>query len=84
MREANLRWVGRHSEKGKLGVAFRLPNDTNEKSHAWDALVRLGYDVIETRLYVQDHEDYPGYKVVEAKLADESVVTMYATEVATA
>ena len=77
------RWVGRGPE-GNLGLVFRLPNDTNEKSHVWDALEQSGYNVKETNTYLGNHEDYPGYKVVEAVLLDNTVLHVYQTDVATA
>ncbi len=83
MREATLRWIGR-GPQGNLGFAVRLPNDHNEKSHVWDALEAQGYSVKETHFYPCNHEDYPGYKVVEAVLEDDEVITMYASDVASA
>ena len=83
MREARLRWIGRGPE-GNLGVAWLLPNDHNEKHHVWNALTKMGMNVKETHFFPQNHEDYPGYRVVEAILEDDTVITMYASNVATA
>lgn len=83
MREARSRWVGRHGGR-KLGLAFRLPRNQDYRELCTQVLEHEGYAVETATFYYMNHEDYPGYNVVDCELEDGSIVTMFETDIESA
>lgn len=84
MNEARTRWVARHDGR-KFGIAWRLPrNEGDLRDLCTQALTQEGYAVQSATLFYKNHEEYPGYTVVDCTLEDDTVVTMFETEIETA
>ncbi len=84
MREARTRWVARHAGR-KLGILWSIPrNNGDYRDLCTQALTQEGYAVKSAELFYKNHEDYPGYTVVDCTLEDDTVVTMFETDIETA
>lgn len=84
MREAKTRWVARQDGR-RLGLAWRLPRHEGDlRDLCTQVLTQEGYAVQTAELFYKNHETYPGYTVVDCTLADDTVVTMFETDIETA